>query len=425
MTTSSLTRSAAAAPPSLWQRVKATWYASRNVGLTDTTLARALSPYSTTSGKSVTFDSALQLATVWACVRLISETIATLPLVLYRKDASGARTVADDSPLYTLLHDSPNADLTAVEFWEGIALCLCLGGNAYARKDMLGDRLIALTPLSYDRMQVQRNEAGAREYIYTDSKGRKVYREDQIFHVRGFGGAGDQGLSPISFARQSMGAALATDEFAGTMFANGARPSGLLTVDQVLKPEQRKALRENIVEPFVGSENAGGVMVLEAGMKWQPVTMNMDDAQFLQTRAFHVEELCRWFRVPPTMVGHSNGSSNWGTGIEQQTLGFLAFSLRPYLSRIEQAISRSLIGSTQRSVLKAEFNAEGLLRADSAARAAFYATMVQNGLYTRNECRALENRPPMRGGDDLTVQSQNVPLGTYEPPSRLPAAANA
>lgn len=411
--------------PSLLQRVKAVIRAG--FGLTDTAAWRTAYPATNAAGKPVTFDSALQLATVWSCVRLIAETIATLPLGLYRTLPDGSRLPAQDNPLYSVLHDSPNADLTAVEFWEGIALCLCLGGNAYARKEFVGQRLVALTPLAFDRMQVKRLESGARQYIYTDAKGRHEYTEDRIFHVRGFGGAGDVGLSPISFARQSIGTATATDEFAGKMFANGARPSGVLTVDQVLKPDQRKALQENIVAPFVGSENAGGVMVFEAGMKWQAVTMNMDDAQFLQTRAFQVEELCRWFRVPPVMIGHSNGTSNWGTGVEQQMIGFLSFTLRPYLARIEQAISRSLIASADRQTLKAEFNVEGLLRADSAARASFYQIMVQNGIYTRNEVRRLENRQPLPGGDDLTVQSQNVPLGTYKPPKSLtpPAAANA
>lgn len=412
--------------PSIWQRIKSAVTVSiRELRLTN--------PQGwniggmSAAGKVVTIDSALHLATVFACVRLIAETIATLPLVLYRRGADGARSPATDTPLYALLHHSPNADMTAVEFWEGVVLCVALGGNAYARKEMIGGRLVALTPLAFDQMTVRRNDRGAREYVYTDKDGRKVYREDEIFHVRGFGGSGDMGLSPVSIARQSMGAALAADEFAASIMKNGARPSGVLTVDQVLKPEQRAALKKNIVEPFVGSENAGGVMVFEAGMKWQAVTMNLDDAQFLQTRAFQVEELCRWFRVPPTMVGHSNGSSNWGTGIEQQMIGFLTFTLRPYLKRIEQAIGRSLIGAKDRATLTAEFNVEGLLRADSAARASFYATMTQNGIMTRNECRALENRPPMPGGDDLTVQSQNVPLGSYEPPKSLkpPVAANA
>jgi HK97 family phage portal protein len=375
------------------------------------------------TGQNVTVDAAMQLSTVWACVRLISETVATLPLMLYRTDSNDARSVAADDPLYGLIHSAPNADNTAVEFWEGVVLSLCLWGNAYARKEMLGGRLVAMTPLQADKMVVARNTSGALEYRYADSKGRAVYREDQIFHVRGFGGSADVGLSPVSFARQSIGAAMATDELTGAMFANGARPSGVLTVDNngVLTPEQRAQFQENVVAPFIGSAKSGGVMVLEAGVKFQAVSLTPEDSQFLQTRAFQVEEICRWYRVPPFMVGHTEKSTSWGSGLEQQLIAFLTFSLKPYLTRIEQAISRSLVAPEQRQTLKPEFNVEGLLRTDSAARAAFYAIMVQNGIMTRNEVRRLENRAPLPGGDELTVQAQNVPLGEQPKLSPKPA----
>lgn len=392
-------------------------------GLTDTESWKLAYPGNSASGKVVTIDGAMQLATVWACVRLLSETVATLPFMLYETAADGSRTVAGDDPLYDLIHDSPNADYTAVEFWEGVVLCLCLWGNAYAKKEMMGNRLVALTPLRCDWMVVKRNSRGAREYHYHDPKGLKVWSEDSVFHVRGFGGAGDVGLSPITFARQSLGAAMAADEFAGTMFANGARPTGILTVDNngVLTPEQRQQFQENVVAPFVGSENAGGVMVLEAGVKFQAITMTPEDSQFLETRSFHVEEICRWFRVPPFMVGHTQKSTSWGTGLEQQLIAFLTFALKPYLARIEQAVSRSLVPPEKRKSLKPEFKVEGLLRTDSAARSAFYALMVQNGIFTRNEVRRLENLPPKPGGDDLTVQSQNVPLGTQPATPKPPA----
>ncbi len=382
----------------------------RSFGLTDEAAWRSALPVSSAAGKSVTIDTALQLSTVWACVRLISETVATLPFVLYQTSSDGGREVAFKEPLYRLIHDAPSADHTAVEFWEGVALCLALRGDAYAKKEMIGGRLIALTPLRTDLMRVKRDQVGRRKYHYSDPAGLKVYDEDEIFHVRGFGGAGDNGLSPISFARQSLGTAMAADELAGTMFANGTRPSGIMTTDKLLNKAQRAQLLQNIVEPFVGSENAGGVMVLEAGVKFQPVTMTPEDSQFLQTRGFHVEEICRWFRVPPFMVGHTEKSTSWGSGLEQQLIAFLTFSLKPYLSRIEQAVSRSLIPAAQRATLKPEFKVEGLLRTDSAARSAFYAVMVTNGIMTRNEVRRFENLPPLPGGDELTVQAQNVPL---------------
>jgi HK97 family phage portal protein len=379
-------------------------------------LATALTGVASASGKAVTARGAMELATVWACVRLLAETASTLPLMLYQTERDGTRNIARDEPLYALLHDSPHADYTAVEFWEGVVLSLALWGNAYARKEKIGGRLVALTPLRCDQMSVRRNEAGAREYRYSDAGKSRIYSEDDIFHIRGFGGAGDVGLSPIGFARQSLGTAMAADEFAGKMFANGTRPTGILTIDQVLSAEQREQLRENIVAPMAGSDNAGGVFVLEAGMKFQAMTMTPEDSQFLQTRSFHVEEICRWFRVPPFMVGHTEKTTSWGSGLEQQMIGFLTFALRPYLVRIEQAVSRSLIEPARRATLKPEFTVEGLLRTDSTSRAAFYASMTRNGHMTRNEVRRLENMPPLPGGDELTVQAQDVLLARIGDP---------
>lgn len=403
----------------LMDRIKSVFFNGVGPGQQQVEALRAHYPVGTAAGKSVTVDTALQLATVWACVRLLAETIATLPLFLYRKGPNDIRLLARDNPLYGILHDAPHADYTAVEFWEGVALSLCLWGNAYAKKEKIGGRTVALKPLRCELMKVCRNDRGAREYRYADPKGEKVYSEDDIFHIRGFGGAGDIGLSPIAFARQSLGTAMAADELAGTMFANGTRPSGILTIDQVLKPEQRKQLQENIVQPFMGSQNAGGVMVLEAAMKFQPVTMTPEDSQFLETRAFHVEEICRWFRVPPFMVGHTEKSTSWGTGIEQQNIGFLTYALRPYLSRIEQAINRSLIRAEDRKTLYAEFSVEGLLRADSAGRAEFYAKALGAGGHrpwmTVDEVRGLENWPA-KGGDAANLQAPtNAP-----PPAPAP-----
>jgi len=362
------------------------------------------------AGKPVTPDRALQLATVWSCVRLLSETIATLPLGVFEKNAEGHKQAATGHPLYKLLHDQPNADFTAVEFWEGVVACLCLWGNAYAEKSTSAGEIRALTLLRPECMTVDRDENGALRYTYTGDGERRVYREGSIFHVRGFGAGLDTGLSPIAFARQTLGTAMAADEAAAKMFANGVRPTGVLTIDQVLKAEQREQLKKAIVEPMAGSANAGGIFTLEAGMKFQPITMNPEDAQMLETRAFHVEEICRWFRVPPFMIGHSEKSTSWGTGLEQQMIAFLTFALRPYLARIEQAVKRQLLSPVERLRFFAEFNLEGLLRADSQGRAALYNTFAQNGINTRNEIRARENLPPMPGGDVLTVQSNLVPL---------------
>ena len=369
-------------------------------------------PVGSTSGVVVTVNNALEQSGVWACARLLAETIGTIPLVLYEVMPDGSKQRAVTHPLYAMLHDAPSYDFTAVEFWEGVVLSLCLPGNAVARKEFLGDRLVALTPMdaSAGRMMVYRDDAGARVYVFNGASGRLTYTEDQIFHVRGFGGAGDLGLSPVGFARQSIGAALAADRLAAESLSQGLHTQGFFAIDQTLTPPQREQMQE-VLNETMAAARSGGYGVLEAGVKWVPVSMSYDDAQFIQTRAFQLEDVCRWYRVPPWMVGHYGASAvKIGQGWEQEMTAFLTFSLRPYLVRIEQAVSRSLLTPAERGRYKAEFAVDALLRGDSAARAAFYEIMVRNGLMTRNEARRLENLPPLPGGDSLMVQAQNVPL---------------
>ncbi|MBD9571745.1 phage portal protein [Ensifer sp. ENS08] len=375
---------------------------------------------SSAAGKSVTPDTVLQLATAWSCIRLLSETIGTLPLLTYRRNGE-AKSVAPDLPLYGLLHDSPNADQTAAEFLEAIVACLCLWGNFYGEKQFFGSRLVAVDQLKPDLMRVRRNKQGRRVYCYSGPDGYREMDEERVFHVRGFGVGGIVGLSPISYARQTMGTALAADETAAETFRNGLQISGFIKEAAGTKSTsaQRKELLE-LFNGFMGSLNAGKVMPLPHGFDFAGISMNPEDAQLLQTRRFHVEEICRWFRVPPFMIGHTEKSTSWGTGLEQQMIGFLTFSLRPYLTRIEQAIKKQLIGPSERSTIFAEFNLEGLLRADSQGRAALLSALGQNGFLTRNEGRALDNRAPMPGGDMLTVQSNLLPLdqlGRQDPAS--------
>ena len=374
---------------------------------------------STYANKTVTPDSALQLATVWACVRLLSETVATLPIGVYERLPNGGRRSASDHPLYEVLHDSPNADFTAAEFWEGVVVCLCLWGNFYAEHARSTRRLTALTMLRPDRMSVERDDNGALIYRYRDEDATRVYQQNEIFHVRGFGAGLDVGLSPISYARQSLASAMATDESAAKLFANGLQTSGVLTTDAALKPEQRTQL-EAVMAKYIGSPNAQKMMILESGLKWQAVPMNPEDAQMLQTRTFQVEEICRWFRVPPWMVGSTEKSTSWGTGLEQQMIAFLTFSLRPYLTRIEQAVRRQLIIGADKRRFYAEFSLEGLLRADSAGRAELYSKLSQHGILNRNEIRELENREPFDGGDVHTVPANLLPINMLGKVAQLP-----
>lgn len=365
------------------------------------------------SGKTVNASNALTLSTVWACVRLVSGTISSLPFMVYQDGPNDSRKIFKSHPLYGILHDSPNADQSALDFWQFMCVSLELWGNSFARiaRGQRG-KIVALTPIRPEIVQVRRTADGAIRYRYVDGGQTIDVGQDEMFHIRGFGGSPLGGLSTLAFGRHSFGLAMATDEAAAQVYKNGLRPSGVLTTqnNQTLKPDQRADIYKYVVEPFAGDNN-GTPLVLEAGLSWQAIEMKANDAQMIESRQFSVEDGCRWFGVPPHMIGHTAGNTNLGSSIEQQTLGWLMFGLRERLKRIEQAIMKQLLTPAERLTVTVEINFEGLLRADSAGRASFYAAMVQNGIMTRNEVRRLENLPPIEGGDDLTIQSNMIPAG--------------
>ncbi len=364
-----------------------------------------------TSGKTVNAANALTLSTVWACTRLVAGTISSLPLIVYKDGPNETRSRFKAHPLYQLLQYSPNADQTALDFWQFMCVSLELWGNAYARIERgAGNRIVALTPVRPELVKVRRAADGSIRYRYVDTGKAIDIGQDEMFHIRGFGGSPMGGLSTLSFGRQSFGLALATDEAAAQIYKNGLRPSGVLTTkdQRTLSKEQREDVYKYVVEPMAG-DNSGRPLVLEAGLEWKSIQMSSADAEVIQSRQFSVEDGCRWFGVPPHMVGHTTNTTSWGSGLEQQTIGFLIFTLRERLKRIEQAITKQLLTPAERLTITVEFNFEGLLRADSAARASFYSQMVQNGIMTRNEVRRLENLPPLDGGDDLTIQSNMIP----------------
>ncbi|EPF1425150.1 phage portal protein [Pseudomonas aeruginosa] len=361
------------------------------------------------SGKHVTVDKALQLSTVWACVRLLSESVSTLPLKLYRRLPDGSREPAKDHPLFRLLCRSPNAEMTPQRFMLMVVASICLRGNAFVEKKMVGSRVIALVPLLPQCMRVKREDNGRLRYTYTENGVERDIPERNLMHIRGFGLDGVCGMLPVTMGRDIFGSAMSAEEAAAKVFAQGMQASGILSGDTVLTPKQREDLR-NSLSAFMGSQNAGKIMVAEAGLKYQGITMNPEAAQMLESRSFNVEEMCRWFRVPPFMVGHMDKQSSWASSVEAQNLHFLTNSLRPLLVNIEQEITRCLIGEADAEEFFAEFAVEGLLRADSAGRAAWYNTALQNGWMSRNEVRRLENLPPIEGGNVFTVQSALVPL---------------
>ncbi len=381
------------------------------VNLSDVRLGRLFGAIPTWSGKAVTVDTALQLDTVWACVRLIAETIATLPLQLYDGAGDTVAKVARTHPLYRILHDRPNADMTAVDFWTCIVGALLLWGNGFAQVVRRGDgTVIALNPLRPDRMTVRRDrESGQLVYTYSWQGTVLTLEEDEIFHVKGFSLDGMLGLSPIAVGRQVLATALAADETAGKTFANGLLSQSYIKSPDWLDDTQR-ARAKVILEDYTSSVNANKTPLLEGGWTVESIGMNPEVMQLLQTRGWSVETICRLFGVPPPMIGHMQKSTAWGTGLEQMMLWFLQFCLRAHLVRIEQAISQRLLSVADQQRYYAEHTVEGLLRADSAARAALQSSEAQNGVRTRNEIRASINLPPLPGGDDLTVQSNMIPV---------------
>lgn len=354
--------------------------------------------------------SALGFSATWACVNLLAGTIASLPLMVYQT-VNGVRQIAKEHPLYRVLHDSPNADQTAVDFWEFMQASIELHGNAYAEKSTSGARVVALTPIRPDLVVVRRLSNGSLQYEWTDNNNRSVVPQERMLHIRGAGGGPLGGASTLSVCRQAFSSALSVERSSSAMFRNGARPSGVLATDKPLNKEQRQTAEGLLQEKFVGAMNDGRPMLLDNGLTWTQLSIKPVDAEMLESRKFSGEEICRIFGVPPAMVGYGDKASNWGTGKEVDVLGFQKFTLRRRLKRIEQALEKQLLTPADRvSGVTIEFNLEGLLRADSAARATFYNAGLQNGWMTINEVRALENLPPVEGGEVPRMQSQNVPI---------------
>lgn len=376
-------------------------------------------------GRKVSVDQALQLSTVWACVRLISETLATLPLGFFQRNRDGSRTPATEHPLYELLHNQPNADMTAVVFWEVVIASLLLWGNAYVEAIRAGGAVIALEflmPQGVGRRRLNGN--GDYEWHYRDpaSGSERVIAEDRMMHIMAFSIDGICGLSPVAYGCNVFGAAYETDKASAETFQGAMRSPGLVTMDMTLRKEQRDDIRQHVKK--VSAD--GGVMVLEKGASFQKLGFDPVTAELLASRQFNVEEICRWFGLDPVMVGHGNKDSNWGTGLEQKMIWFLIFALRKWCVRIEQAVRKHLLTPVERRNFFAEFAIEGLLRADSAGRAAFMSIMTQNGVMTRDECRRLENLPPKGGNAEvLTVQSNMLPIDALGQASTNDAFRNA
>lgn len=371
-----------------------------------------------TAGKSVNERSAMQMTAVYACVRILSEAVAGLPLHLYRYKEDGGKEKAIDHSLYHLLHDEPNKEMSSFIFRETLMTHLLLWGNAYAQIIRNGKgEIIALYPLMPNKMKVDRGEDGEIYYIYSRSTDEANTKEDstvvltprEVLHIPGLGFDGLVGYSPIAMAKNAIGLAIATEEYGAKFFANGAAPSGVLEHPGTIKDPAR--LRENWNSTFGGSANSGKVAVLEEGMKYTPISISPEQAQFLETRKFQINEIARIFRVPPHMVGDLEKSSF--SNIEQQSLEFVKYTLDPWIIRWEQSLSRSLLSPDEKKTYFFKFNLEGLLRGDYASRMNGYATARQNGWMSANDIRELENLdkiPAELGGDLYLINGNMLPL---------------
>jgi HK97 family phage portal protein len=360
-----------------------------------------------------TSASVLGLTAAWACVNLIAGTGASLPLGVFRTTSDNIRTPAKDHPLYRVLHDSPNADQTALDFWEFMFAAVELRGNAYAEiaRNVRGE-IVALTPVLNDGVQVRRLDNGDLEYRWTEAGKPRVAQQSDMFHVRGFGGGPLGGASTLSVCSAAFNSASVVERAASTTFSNGARPSGVLSTDAQLTKDQRDEAERLLQAKFVGAMNAGRPMLLDRAMTWQQLSINPEDAQMLDSRKFSGEEICRIFGVPPAMVGYGDKASNWGTGKEVDVLGFQKFTLRKRLKRVEQAAEKQLLSAADRAAgVRIEFNLEGLLRADSKLRAEVNDIALKNMTATINEVRAQDNKPPVPWGDRPWVQMQDQQLG--------------
>lgn len=389
-------------------KVELTNWLGQPISLQNGDFWRAFLGNSSFTGNAVSVENALKLATVWACVRLISETLATLPLGFYMRNPDGSRSPATTHSLYEILHNTPNGNMTAVVFWEVIVASMLLWGNAFIKilRNTKG-AVIGLRFLLPMRMTV-RMVNGRPEYRYREDDGAQevVIPESDVMHIPAFSLDGVLGLSPVYYGANVMSTAIETDRASAETFRDAMRSPGIITIANTMNNDQREMIREHVKR--VGAE--GGVYVLEKGAGFEKLKFNPVDAELLASRSWNTEEICRWFGLDPALVGHGGKDSNWGTGLEQKMLWFMIFALRKWCVRIEQAVRKSLLTPVERLTFFAEFNMEGLLRGDSAARAAFYASAGQNGWKTRNEIRKLENDPPMDGGDVLTVQSNLIPI---------------
>lgn len=372
----------------------------------------------TTSGNAVTQRSSMQLTAVYCCVRVLAEAVAGLPLITYRYGKNGTKTRATDHPLYLILHDEPNPEMTSFSFRETLMTHLLLYGNAFAQIIRNGKgEVVALYPLMPDRMKVDRDEHGHIYYEYmkqqdeaaTMKTGTVILSPEDVLHIPGLGFDGLVGYSPIAMAKNAIGMASACEEYGASFFANGASPGAVLEHPGVLKDPEK--VRTAWQEAYGGPHKANRVAVLEEGMKFTPISINPQEAQFLETRKFQIEEIARIFRVPLHLIGDLDHATF--SNIEEQSLEYVQYTLQPWLIRWEQAIQRSLFTPEEKKTMFCRFNVDGLLRGNYQSRMQGYSIGIANGFMSVNDVRALEQMdliPDEEGGNTYMVNGTMTPL---------------
>ena len=367
------------------------------------------------SGKFVDERSSMQVSAIYACVRILSEAVASLPLGMYSKDTNGIQIKATDHPLYRIIHDEPNDEMSSYSWREVSMVHVLLWGNAYSQilRDNRG-QICGLYPLMPDRMKVDRDQRKKLYYEYTESEGdpdsikktTTIFRPEQILHIPGLGFDGILGYSTVAMAKNIIGMTQACEEYGSKFFKNGAYPGGVLEHPGTL--ENPEKVRESWNKAFGGSSNAGKVAVLEEGMKYQPISFSPEQSQLSATRAYQLNEIARIFRIPPHMLGDLTKASY--ASIEQQSIEFVKYTLDPWLSRWEQAMCRRLLSDEEKDKYYFKFNVDGLLRGDFNSRMQSYAIGRQNGWLSANDIRRLEDMDmiPEEDGGDLYLVNGNM-----------------
>lgn len=357
------------------------------------------------AGRRVTSESAMQVSAVYSCVNILSKMVAALPLRMYEKDMKGNSKEAPLHPLNDLLEYQPNRWQTAWDFKAMMMMHLALRGNAYAR--IIGGRrgfADRLEPIHPDRMiRVERIPSGEIRYTYRDEDNKEQrLMQDEVMHLRtAIAPGGLQGMSPVAYARETLGLAMAAEQHGAQIFSNGARPQGIVTVEKTMSDPAYKRFKEEFRSAYNGLSNTGKVPILEDGAKFESVTLSNDETQFIATREFQIEEICRWFDVPPVMLHHMQKTTSWGTGVESIMLGFVRTNLRPWLECWTQAVRRDLILAPQR--FEARFDIEDLIAGDMKAKGEFYQKLVLSAILTPNEARNALGYNPIENGDERLI----------------------